>query len=73
MVVSWFEMKFDPKDVTVEKAWLGFGKGNSLRAVHEPTKITVSRHVPVEVPLPEAMQELIQELKEALDKIENPS
>jgi hypothetical protein len=65
-------MKFDPKDVTIEKGWLGLGKGNSLRAVHGPTKTTVSRHVPVEVSLQVAMQELLQELKAALDKIENP-
>ena len=63
-------MKFDPKDVTVEKGWLGMGKGNYLKAVHSPTKTTVSRHVPVEVPLPPAMQEVIQELKEAVEKIE---
>jgi len=63
-------MKYDPKDVTIEKGWLGMGKGNALKAVHWPTNTILHRDVPLEVPLPAAMRELIRELKSVIEKIE---
>lgn len=39
-------MEFDPKDIRLERRYLGPGSGSSLTAVHLPTGLSVTESIP---------------------------